>query len=372
MSLLFAGGFGSQIGSGSAGDNPNGTITQPFRAAFTQHMRNSNFPSPNFNISLGGFATIVQTYASPQATYPQLRYNSGGTLGAGYLNCFVNTLENFTAAAKEYVGGKGKLIIGARVNRTTPLGTGPLVTIYAAISGSTTLQTYGIPTTNELETYCEVVQDFTNSNFEVYVNGVRVYSLKYNPAVTQIVYIGSNYVTLVGASSSTASCGLNSTISILDMYVALDSDTEEHPFGRQGSVRIGYPVDITSTGGVWGSEPIADARTKIMTNGGKGGSLVASDSQEGVISFSKPVITNSGNWKPVGVFVESWSQRSDPSSVSSLEFTVSTAEGRQAIVGKSDCPANVGQSFGVAKQLGADDFSFETGIKVSVKASKPV
>lgn len=371
MSLLFAGGFGSQIGSGSAGDNPNGTITQPFRAAFTQHMRNRDFPNPNFNISLGGFATMVQTYSSPQATYPQLRYNSGGTLGAGYLNCSVNTLESFTTAAKAYVGGKGKLIIGARVIRTGPLGTGSLVMIYAAMDGSTTPQTYGIPTTNELETYCEVVQDFTNSNFDVYVNGVRVYSLKYNPSVTQMVYIGSNYVTLAGASTSTASCGLNSTISILDMYVALDSDTEEHPFGRQGSIRIGYPTDITSTGGVWGSEPIADARTKIMTNGGKGGSLIASDSQEGIVNFNKPAITHTGSWKPVAVFVESWSQRSDPSSVSSLEFTVSTMEGRQALVGKSDCPVTLAQSFGIAKALDAGDFSFDTGIKVSVKAAKP-
>lgn len=372
MSLLFAGGFGSQAGSGSSGDTPNGTITNPFRMSFSQHMRNAAFPDLNLNISIGGFAPTVYSYGSPAATYPQMRYLSGTTLAAGYVNFFIQPTDTFIAKAKEYIGGKGKLIIGCRLVRIVPVGSGSLITIRAAISGSTTSQNYGIPTTNELETYCELVQDFTTSTFEAYVNGVRVYSLKYNPDINTTICIGSYFSTLVGASAGTAACGLSSTISLSDVYVALDSDTEENPFGRQGSIRIGYPNNLTSTGGFWGSTPIADAKSVVMSSGAKGGSMVASDAQEGILNFDKPQNTQVGTWKPVGVFVESWSQRSDPSSVSSLEYTVMTAEGREAIKGKSDSPATLGQGFGVTRQLPSSDFNFDTGIKVSVKAAKPV
>lgn len=373
MSLLFAGGMATQESSaGTEGTPPQGPVANAFVTSFINHFKNQDFQGVNLSIFRGGSGEKVQCYGSPAATYPKITFFSHASLtGTAYQNFYLQATETLLSTAKNYVGGKGKLIFGARIIRVAPLGNGPLVNFMAAPTGSSTAGWYSIPVTNEVQVYCEVLVDFTKNVIEVYINGVKVYSFSYNPSVIPSIYMGSTYIASNGSSSPTASLAPSSNMGILDVYVAVDSDTEESPFGLQGGIRIAYSQDVVSSGGSWSSEPLSEVKTKIMRNGGAGGTLVVSNAESGILELNKPLITTAGNWTPVGVTVESWSSRTDPTNVTALDFTVSTMEDREAIRGKSSTSASLSVGSGVTKQLPAKDYSFETGVKLSVLATKP-
>lgn len=363
MSLLFAGGMAS--GNRVSITTPQGTEGNVFVNGMINHFKNSKFPNQNINLFRAGSGAKLDCYPSPAATYPAVKFQAGASSGATYQNCYFMLLERFIADAKQSVNSKGKIIVGARVERTAPLSTGPL------ISFGVGLTYYGIPATNELETYCEAVIDFTNNVLQGYINGVLVYSSPFDSALPTSCFIGSYYITPSGASSPAASIAPNGAIMIRDCYVALDSDDEESPFGVQGGIRIAYTQDVTENGGDWSSVPLLEVKTKIMRNGGTGGSLAVSNTESGTLTMNKPLIEAAGTWTPVGATVESWSSRTDPSNVTALDITVSTVEGREAIRGKSTTGAALSVGHGVTKQLPAKDYSFETGVKLSIIATKP-
>lgn len=363
MSLLFAGGMASGVAVSAA--LPQSVAANQFINGVINHFKSDKFPSQNINIFRASNGTRIDCYPSPAATSPAIRFTAGSTAGAIYQNFYVGAIERFVEDAKKAVNGKGKLIIGGRAERTGTLSSGPLISFGV---GPTY---YGIPATNETDAYCEAVVDFTNNVLQGYVNGVMVYSTSFDSSLPTSCFIGSNYVTIAGAGSPAASIGPSGALLLRDCYVALDGDEDTDKFGVQGSIRIAYPVDLTGNGGKWSEIPLSEAKTKVMTTGGTGGSLVVSDKDAGTLTFSKPVMQVSGTWTPVGATVESWSSRTDPSNVSALEIVVSTVEGREAIRGKTTTAASLSLGYGVTKQITAKDYSFDTGIKLAITATKP-